>query len=117
MSKKTYGDLATGNSALDGTFGNEFEDDIKVEAISEQQHHLQELLPNVQYVIDVLDDEIEAISDIRAYIKTLGDKPDAATIQAEYRARELYIGLMERLKTNIDDQVKIAEHEAGGNGQ
>lgn len=112
MAYKDYGDLATGNSALSPTFGNEDVQEIKEEAISEQRQVLAELLPGVKYIEDACEAEIAAISDIRAYIKSLGGNARGEAIQDEYRARELYIGFLNRLKTDISDKVSMAEQEA-----
>lgn len=107
-------DLYTGTNPTD-TFGNEDEADVKVEAITEQQRALQELLPSVQYIRDICDDEIDAIRDIRSYAKVLGANPTAAKrdeLFVEYRARELYIEFVNRLKDNIENMVANAEAEA-----
>ena len=106
-----FDDLHTGNSAIESTFGNEQIPDAKDEAISEQQRELAELLPSVQHIIDACDEEIDAIADIRAYIKELGEKADWMSIQNEYRARELYIGFIQRLRDSITDKVANAENE------
>lgn len=103
--------LSTGNSGQ--TFGNETESPVKDEAIAQQQLEVANLLPSVQAIIDTLSAEIEAVSDIRAYIKELGPKPTAAAIKDEYRARELFIAMVQRLQTNIANKVADAEVSNG----
>lgn len=103
--------LATGNSGHD-TFGNEAEADAKQEAIAEQQAAIRDLMPDVEFLRGYVDNEITAISDIRSYIKELGAKPSKAQIEAEYRARELYITFLQRFKGDVDNQVGLAENEA-----
>ena len=101
--------LHTGNSAVDFGFGNEQVSDDQQEAINEQQQHIADLMPDVEFLREHADAEIAAISDMRSYITALGPNPSAEAIQAEYRARELYIGYLNRFKGNIDDQVAMAE--------
>lgn len=101
--------LNTGNTGV--TFGNEETTDLKQELVSEQAQQAQELLPSVKAILATLDAEIAAIADIRAYMKSLGPKPSASVVTQEYRARELYIEMIERLKLNIGN--KVADYEAG----
>lgn len=101
--------LHTGNSAVDFSFGNEEVSDDQIEAINEQQRQIAELMPDVQFLRDHADAEIAAVSDMRSYITALGDNPNAEAIQAEYRARELYIQYLQRFKGNLADQVALAE--------
>jgi hypothetical protein len=107
-----FDQLNTGNSGVEQTFGNETVQPDKIEAISEQKQQLAELLPGVEHIIDACKAEIEAISDIRAYIKELGPNPPDEAIRAEYRARELYIGYLNRLMDGIADKVAMAEDAA-----
>jgi hypothetical protein len=99
--------LNTGNTGQ--TFGNEEVPQVVDEAIEEQRLELAQLLPSVQAILDTIDAEINAICDIRAYVKTLGARPTAADIKAEYAARELFIGMADRLKTNIANKVSDVE--------
>lgn len=107
MPKSAFGldDLSTGTQAIEQTFGNEDESAEQKEEIAEQQKQLAELLPSVQNIIDTCDAEIEAVADMRAYMKSLGADPKENVIKDEYRARELYIGFLERLKNTIAEQV------------
>lgn len=95
------------------TFGNEDEPEAKVEAMTEQARMIEELMPSVQWVRDNIDDEIDAVSDLRAYIKTLGDNPASVALMAEYRARELYIGYLTRLKEHVSQKELSAKQEVG----
>lgn len=104
--------LHTGNSGYEPTFGNEEVSDEQKEAVEKQQAEIAELMPGVEAIQEALAAEIEAVGDIRGYITSLGKKPDAQTIQDEYRARELYIELMRRLSQSIDDKVAFAVAEA-----
>lgn len=97
--------LNTGNSGVQQTFGNEETSTEQDEAISEQQREVQELLPSVQQILNAIDEEIEAIGDIRSYMKTLPEAPELKDVEAEYRGRELFIGMAERLKTAIANKV------------
>ena len=98
------------NTGMSGqTFGNEEESPVKDEAIAEQQLELQKLLPSVAAIIDTLNAEIAAVSDIRAYITSLGPKPTADAIKDEYRARELFIEMVQRLQVNIANKVADVE--------
>ena len=109
-----FDSLSTGNNNVDATFGNEEADAIKQEAIAEQQLELSALLPNVQQIRDTLDAEIAAVSDIRSYIKELGSKADWDAIASEYRARELYIDMITRLKMGMDDKVGAVQEQVNG---
>jgi len=104
--------LHTGNSGYEPTFGNEEVSAEQQEAVAQQQAEIAELMPGVEAIKEALAAEIEAVGDIRGYIQSLGDKADATAIQDEYRARELYIGLMRRLSQSIDDKVALAIAES-----
>ncbi len=104
-----FDQLTTGNANID-TFGNEGITHEVDEAIQQQRQEAQELLPSIKAILATLDEEIAAISDIRAYLKTLGTRPTKAQIEAEYAARELYITMIERLKLNIGN--RVADYEA-----
>ena len=106
-----FDQLNTGNTGM--TFGNEEVSVAQDEAVAEQMHEAQLLLPSVQAIIDTIDAEVSAICDIRAYLKTLGSRASAADIKAEYAARELFIGMCERLKTNIANRVSDVEQHNG----
>jgi len=102
--------LNTGNTGVVDTFGNE---DVPVEvdeAIQQQRLEAQELLPSITAILATLDAEITAVSDQRSYMKSLGPKPTKTQIEDEYRARELFIDMVERLKLNIAN--KVADYEA-----
>lgn len=109
-----FDQLSTGNNGVESTFGNEEVDATKQEAIAEQQLELSALLPNVQQIRDTLDAEIAAVSDIRSYIKDLGSNADPEAIASEYRARELYIDMITRLKIGMDDKVGIIQGQING---
>lgn len=118
MTNLGLSDLQTGNSGVSQTFGNEEVSPAQTEAIEEQRLELAELLPGVDAIKKVLDDEMDAVGDIRGYIKVLDDKAkethipvDKDVVFAEYRGRELYIELCKRLKQSIDDKVATAEAE------
>lgn len=98
-------DLHTGNSGIEQTFGNEEISDEQKEAIEEQKLELGQLLPGVDYIKAICQEEIDTVSDIRSYITDLGSKASKDAVQAEYRARELYITFIENLVTSIDDRV------------
>lgn len=69
--------------------------------IEAQRREKNELLPISNVVLNFIKAEREAIADIRSYIKTLGDNPTAKEIQAEYRARELYLNYLARFEMGI----------------
>lgn len=104
--------LHTGNTGYEPTFGNEEPSEEQKQAVEKQEAELRELMPGVEAIKEVLAAEIEAVGDIRSYIKDLGDKATGDAIQAEYRGRELYIALMRRLSQEIDDKVALAIAEA-----
>ena len=91
------------------TFGNEGQQTDAQELIEAQKAEIARLMPAAVDIKATIDEEIAAVSDLRAYIKTLGDSPSANSIQKEYRARELYIGFLERLKQAIDNKIVTAE--------
>jgi len=92
------------------TFGNETTTPAIDKAIQQQRLEAQELLPSIKGILATLDEEIVAISDMRSYIKSLGARPTKAQIEDEYRARELHIAMIERLKMNIGN--RVADYEA-----
>lgn len=102
--------LNTGNTGVTETFGNEDISPIVDEAIAEQRREAQELLPSIKAILATLDEEITAVADIRSYIKALGSQADWDAISSEYRARELYIEMIGRLKQSIAN--KVADYEA-----
>jgi hypothetical protein len=103
--------LNTGNSGIVQTFGNEEVADSQIEAVEEQKREVSELLPSVKQILTVIDEEIAAVADIRAYMKLIGTRPTKAQIEQEYAARELFIGMAERLKTSIANKVADVEQE------
>lgn len=103
--------LSTGNAGI--TFGNESTSVEQDELIQEQALVTSQLLPSVKGIMAILDEEIEAISDIRSYIKTLDSHADLTDLTNEYRARELYIGMIERLKSGIANRVGDYEADNG----
>lgn len=102
-----YDQLNTGNSGQ--TFGNEEQNPIIEEAIATQQLEIAQLMPQVDQIIAICEQEIATVSDIRSYITTLGDNPDALVIAAEYRARELYIQFLNNLKSGTLNQVTAVQ--------
>lgn len=104
--------LYTGNTGLSATFGNEDVSQDQEEVISEQKRQIAELMPSVAAMLQTCDDEIAAISDIRAYIKTIGNRPTKSQLEAEYAGRELAIGFIERFKQSLLAQVSNAEQVA-----
>lgn len=104
-------DLHTGASSNAFGFGNEVEPDTNVDAVSQQEQLMQQLLPSVEHYHKIFDEEIAAVSDIRGYIKELGPNPNSERVQAEYRGRELYIKLISNLKAELNDRVMAAERE------
>lgn len=96
--------LNTGNSGV-STFGNEEVSTEQDEVVQEQQLAIEQLLPSVRQILDVIDEEIASVADIRAYMSTLGEAPDVLDIQAEYRGRELYVRFLQTMKSNITTQV------------
>lgn len=101
--------LNTGNIG-NYTFGNE-ELPVEVDKALQEQHlQALELLPSIKAILATLDAEIVAVSDLRAYVKQLGNRATKQDIEAEYAARELYISMVERLKLNIGN--KVADYEA-----
>lgn len=99
--------LNTGNTGV--TFGNEEVNAATDQALHEQDAQTAVLLPNVKAILATLQGEIDAVADIRAYMSTLGPKPSAAAITTEYRARELYIAMIDRLKINLANKVADIE--------
>ena len=106
-----FDQLSTGNSAV--TFGNEEPDESQQEVVETQARELAELLPSIKSVLATIDAEIAAVSDIRAYMKTLGNRPTKAQLEQEYAARELFITMAERLKLNIANRVSDVEASDG----
>ncbi len=101
-----FDDLHTGSTGgIDITFGNEKISTEQTEAIRQQQLEIEELLPSVKQLLNVIDEEIAAVADIRAYMQSLPDSPSREEIEAEYRGRELFIGMAERLKTSIANKL------------
>jgi hypothetical protein len=87
-----FDDLSTGNSGqVDSTFGNETTQEVKKEAIAQQQRVISELMPDVEFLRRYVDQEVKAVSDIRSYM--------------------LYITFLFRFRGNVDDQLMLAEQE------
>lgn len=63
-----------------------------------QRQQRSDLLPVADDIFMFLNEERDAIKDIRAYIKTLGDSPNKEKLMAEYRARELYMNYLGRFE-------------------
>lgn len=100
--------LNTGNTGM--TFGNEELNAVTDQALHEQDAQTAVLLPSIKAILLTLQAEIDAVADLRAYIKSLGPRPSAAAITSEYRARELYIEMIERLQQNVSN--KVADYES-----
>lgn len=108
-------DLYTGVDVTDNdTLGNEAPNDTQQQAMDEQKSELSKLLPGVEEILKTIDEEKLAVADIRAYISKLGEKPSGDQIEREYRARELYIGFLDRLATNIQSRVGTAQEMTNG---
>ena len=99
--------LNTGNTGV--TFGNEDTPEVLDAALQQERLEIAELLPSVQGMLATIDAEIAAVSDIRAYIKTLGVRPTKAQVEAEYAARELFISMCERMRINITNRLSDLE--------
>lgn len=95
------GDLHTGIVPGDEMFGNEKDSTDVQEQKEEQQAVLEALLPSVEVMKHFVDEEEEAIADIRSYLTKLPDNPDGQRIQDEFRARELYIGFLRRFRSEM----------------
>ena|ERR1044072_4965096 len=91
------------------TFGNEQPTTDVQEVIQAQKAEIARLMPAADDILDIIAEEVKAVSDIRSYYKTLGDNPTANKIQKEYRARELYIEFLQRLAQTISDKVTTAK--------
>ena len=63
-----------------------------------QRQQRSDLLPVAKDIFTFLNEETAALADIRAYIHTLGEKPNAEELIAEYRARELYVNYLKRFE-------------------
>jgi len=105
-----FDQLNTGSTGI--TFGNEEVNPATDQALHEQDAQTAVLLPNVKAIVATLQAEIDAVADIRAYMTSLGPKPTAAAITSEYRARELYIEMIERLKINLANKVVDYENQS-----
>lgn len=88
--------LHTGGSSA--IFGNEEQSEsTKVEKDKQRRQH-NELIPHANDILNYIQEEKSAIADIRAYIKELGPKATKTALMDEYRARELYLGYLERFE-------------------
>lgn len=106
-------DLYTGATGQD-TFGNEQPTTDVTEVIEAQKAEIARLMPAAEDVLKIIEEEKKAIANIRAYITTLGPSPTKTQIYDEYRARELYIGFLDKLAGSIKDKIQTAEGATHG---
>ena len=106
-----FDDLNTGNAGVpDPTFGNEEKPTEVVEAIAEQNKLIQDLIPGAEWLQDKLTKAKEDVDNFGAYMDVLGANPKQEDIQAEYRARALFKGLVERIEQEISNNVSTAQN-------
>lgn len=103
-------DLAIGITT--GVFDNEIVDEQQDEKAEKQAKESKKLLPNLQMVLDTLDEEIAVISDVRSYMSMNLEKVNGDDIKAEFRARELYVNLITSLKASLVSKALPAADEA-----
>ena len=70
----------------------------KEEQERKQRQQRSDLLPVAKDIYDFLDKERAAIADIRSYLGQLPPGTTGLQIKDEYRAREIYMGYLERFE-------------------
>lgn len=99
-------DMYTGVQA---SFGNEKPDQEDKALIEQQKREATALKVNIDMIREVINDERDAIKDIRSYIQSglnpEGKPKDPAALMDEYRARELYMGFLDRLENAMANRL------------
>lgn len=87
-------------TGVDGMFGNEEQDDSVKEQISEQERVLQELTPQLQDILDMIESEKQlAIQFIADTVDSSKDSDDL--LRAELKAAARYRKYLDGLKTQF----------------
>lgn len=94
------------------------ETETNQQAQREQRQRAQELLPSVERLQSVIQDERESVRDIRTYISSLSfaDRLKArlggkSLIEDEFRAREIYLGFLDLLENRLLTDMAQYEEE------
>lgn len=100
-------DLYTGMTGANETFGNEQPSESTQKEIDKQKTEREELKMNAKYITEVVRAERENVSQFRSYLVKLPKNVKAEDIQAEFRARELYLDFLDTLESQI--KIKLQE--------
>lgn len=92
----------------DGVFGNEKTEDSTKELLDEQKRLLAELTPQLESIVEMLDNEIKSVMSIDRFISAT--TKSESEIRAELQASALYKQYLDNLKTKF----KLALNEASG---
>lgn len=94
------------------------ETETNEEALKAERKRLQEMLPTAQMLQELIQEERESVKDIRTYISTLtfADRLKSrlrgkSIIEDEFRAREIYLGLLDMLESRITTDMAHFEEE------
>lgn len=104
-------ELYTGVSGNE-SFDNEKPSKETEKAVQKQIDEIERLMPSVKKVLKTIEAEKGAICDFRSYLKEPERTKSANKIKDEFRARELYLGFLERLESEIRNKVMTAREVA-----
>ncbi len=82
-----------------GMFGNEKVDEKTQELLDEQRRKLEEITPQLQGLLEDIDEEIKLVFSIKRFITAAGEPIDKIT--AELQAAALYEQYLQGLKTKF----------------
>lgn len=105
------GSLHTGIRPAPTVLGNENQqsEQVKKEML-EQSNEARALVPIAKTVSDFIAKERDDIKEFHSYLKSLlvrkgGKQPKKEDIEAEFRAREIYLGMLDRFESKIQGRV------------
>lgn len=81
-----------------GMMGNDVNPPAVDKEIEQQKDAAATVAPSADIILTILEAERDAVSDIRSYLQ---EDRDGEKIKDEFRARELYLGFLSRLETQI----------------
>lgn len=91
--------LYTGVDQEPGMFQNEIKEEEVERKVKDQERLLKELTPQIQEILDMLDNEIKTAESVRVFYDA-ASKPEE-NIKAEIQAIARYVALVEMLKTKF----------------
>lgn len=112
MDGQNGGDLATNSRPPAPTvFGNENQQSDKVKAeIQKQEQEARELLPVATTVSEFIAEERKDIERYHSYMASImsrngAKQPKGDEIAAEFRAREIFLAMLERFEKKIEGRI------------